>query len=405
MSPSPDTSSRGWRFVFGGLLVLAMAAATQIPAGLGVVATFVRDDLDVTRTQIGALITTTIIVAALLSPLAGRITDVLGGRRSMVVLFSTVSVAYLGIVGVPGYWILFVPAAIAGITQAAGNPTTNKLIALHAAPGRRGVITGIKQSGVQAGVFTSGIVMPGVAAAWGWRWAFGVMLIIPLLGLVGTLLTIPQDGGSRESQRAIEAAAGSLPRAIPFLTVYGGLMGFGASFIFLVPLFAEEALGYSEQAAGLAAGMVGLVALLARIGWARHVDRSGRHDPALVDLAVISVAASTVFLVSQWGASWLLWVAVVLTGLSSAAWNSVGMLAVIEHAGHERSGRASGIVMFGFLTGLAAGPTLFGWLVDITDSYTVMWIASIGVLGVAALLAMWWVRRGRWGTGTGQAAK
>lgn len=378
--------------MFGGILVLAMVAATQIPAGLGIVASFIRDDLGISRTQVGALITTAIIVAAALSPVTGRVTDVLGGRRSIVVLFTAAGVAYLGLAASPAYWLMFFPVALVGIAQAGGNPITNKLIALHAPPGRRGVVTGIKQSGVQAGIFVSGLFMPLVANVWGWRWSFGLLLVVPLLGIAASHWALPVDRGDRTAQRAVEKAAGRLPPAITFLTVYGGLMGLGASYTFLVPLFAEESLGLSEQAGGLAAGLIGFTSLFARIGWARHADRSGRHDSTLLVLSLAAVAAAAIFLAAQHSATWLLWPAAVLTGLSSSSWNSVGMLAVIDHAGHERSGRASGNVMFGFLTGLAIGPTLFGWLVDTTGSYTTMWFTSIGVLGAAALLAAWWLR-------------
>lgn len=390
MPPTHDTARTSWRFVFGGVLVMAMVAATQIPAGLGIVATFIRDDLGVSRTQVGALITTTIIVGAVLSPVTGTITDILGGRRSVVILFAAAGVSYLGLAVAPVYWVMVLPVALAGVAQAGGNPITNKLIALHAPPGRRGVVTGIKQSGVQAGVFVSGLFMPAVAAAWGWRWAFGVILVVPLLGIVGSLWSLPEDRSDRTTQRAAAAAAGPLPTAIPYLAVYGGLLGLGAAYTFLVPLFAEESLGFSEQAAGLAAGIVGFVSLFARILWARHADRTASHDRALLLIAAGSVASVGVFLAAQSWAAWLLWPAAVLTGLSSSSWNSVGMLAVIDHAGPAQSGRASGIVMFGFLTGLAIGPTLFGWLVDTTGSYTAMWLTSLGVLVAATVLAAWW---------------
>ncbi len=68
------------------------------------------------------------------------------------------------------------------------------------------------------------------------------------------------------------------------------------------------------------------------------------------------------------------------------------MLAVIDYAGRERSGRASGVVMLGFLAGLGLAPTLFGWLVDRTESYTPMWLISIGILGAACALSLWWLR-------------
>jgi predicted MFS family arabinose efflux permease len=391
MPPAPDTSRTPWRFVFGGVLVLAMVSSTQIPAGIGIVASFVRDDLGISRTQIGALITTTIIVGAVLSPITGRVTDVLGGRRSILVLFAAAGIAYGMLAASPAYWLMFIPATIAGVAQAGGNPITNKLIALHAPVGRRGVVTGIKQSGVQLGAFASGIVMPFVAAGWGWRWAFGVILVVPLLGIVGSLGSLPEDRADPQRRSSIDTG-GPLPRAIVYLSVYGGLLGLGAAYTFLVPLFAEESLGLSEQAGGLAAGIIGFVSLFARIAWARHADHTASHDRALLIIAAGSVAAVGLFVAAQEVAAWIIWPAAVATGLTSSSWNSVGMLAVIDHAGSERSGRASGIVMFGFLTGLAIGPTLFGWLVDVTGSYTSMWLTSLVVLGTATVLAAWWGR-------------
>ena len=45
------------------------------------------------------------------------------------------------------WWLVAAAAAVGGIPQGWGNPATNSLIATRVAPGRRGGVTGIKQSG------------------------------------------------------------------------------------------------------------------------------------------------------------------------------------------------------------------------------------------------------------------
>jgi cyanate permease len=66
------------------------------------------------------------------------------------------------------------------------------------------------------------------------------------------------------------------------------------------------------------------------------------------------------------------------------------MLSMIVIAGPSGAGRASGVVMFGFLIGLGAGPPIFGRLVDSTGSYTaVWWLAAVASLGAVALMAAW----------------
>jgi cyanate permease len=88
-----------------------------------------------------------------------------------------------------------------------------------------------------------------------------------------------------------------------------------------------------------------------------------------------------------------MWFGVVFTGMGASSSTSVVMLAVMAEVGAERAGRASGLVMLGFLAGLGTAPTLFGWTVDLTGSYTSMWLMSIGVLAAAALLTVRRMRR------------
>ena len=135
---------------------------------------------------------------------------------------------------------------------------------------------------------------------------------------------------------------------------------------------------------------VGFTAFAARILWARHVERRSEFLGSLGTIAVLAVFASALLLASS-GWTWLLWPGAVLTGASSSAWNSVGMLAVINEAG-AATGRASGFVLLGFLTGLGIGPPIYGATIDATGSYTLMWLISIAAAAVAVGLVWVWRR-------------
>ena len=85
----------------------------------------------------------------------------------------------------------------------------------------------------------------------------------------------------------------------------------------------------------------------------------------------------------------LLWVGVILTGLSSSSWNSVGMLAVINESGGA-TGRSSGIVLLGFLTGLGIGPPIYGAIIDAQGSYHAAWLLSVATSIVSfGVIAAW----------------
>ncbi len=365
-----------------------MASANLLGSGLGVLATFLLDDLGINRTQVGALITTSVIITALASPLVGGAADALGGRRALAVVFVASAVGFLGVAAAPAYWVMFLPIALAAVGQAGANPATNKLIARHAPAGRRGLVTGVKQSGVQAGIFVGGLVLPSLALAVGWRWALAAVAVLPLLALPAGLVLVPGD-----DDRGGFTAGASAPATIRFLASYGALMGFGVAYTFLVPLFVVESLGMSERVGGLAAGLTGLVAIFGRIGWARLSETHLRYQTALYVMALVSILGAGCYLASVEVGSWAMWFGVVFTGMGASSSTSVVMLAVMAEVGAERAGRASGLVMLGFLAGLGTAPTLFGWTVDLTGSYTSMWLISIGVLAAAALLTVRRMRR------------
>jgi predicted MFS family arabinose efflux permease len=366
-----------------------MASATYLGPALGVLATFLLDDLGVNRTEIGLLISATILVAAAISPLAGGLVDSLGGRGGVGVVYVTSAIGFLGVAVSPNFWWMLVPVTVAALAQGASNPATNKLIAVHAEAGRRGTLTGIKQSGVQAGTFLGGALVPAGALAFGWRWTLVLVALVPLVGLLLSWFALPADRPAREERP--DTSERVLSPAILFLAVYGGLMGFGAAYTFLVPLFAEEALGLSETLAGFAAGVIGLTALFGRITWAQVAERTDRFGLMLFLLAVGSIAATAVLMSATSIGVSLLWVGVILTGVSSSSWNSVAMLAVIHHAGDARAGRGSRIVMLGFLVGLGVAPPIMGWTVDEFGTYLWVWVMAMVALVLAAGLSAWWV--------------
>jgi len=382
---SAITGSR--RLVFVGLLFTAMGAATLAAPSLGILATFIIDDLEISRSLLGWVIAANVVLAAVLSPLIGRVIDHIGGKIGLVLVFAISAVAFAIFGLAPAVGVLFVASAIAAIGQSGANPSTNKLIGEDLPPGERGVTTGIKQSGVQASISVAGVVLPTAAIAFGWRGAMLLLVLLPVVGAVIALVVLPP---SERAATAARDASAPLPRSIPWLATYGLIIGFAGAVTFWIPLYAEETLGLSPRIGGLAVTVVAFTAFAARILWARTAER--RHDflGPLGTMAILAVFGSALLLAAT-GWTWLLWPGVVLTGASSSAWNSVGMLAVIDEAG-AATGRASGIVLLGFLTGLGIGPPLYGATVDATGSYTAMWIISMAAAAVTVGLVWLWRR-------------
>ncbi len=103
-------------------------------------------------------------------------------------------------------------------------------------------------------------------------------------------------------------------------------------------------------------------------------------------MALGSTVAFALIMLAADGRGALLWFGTILSGLTVGSWNTAANLAMVrEQAG---AGRASGVLMFGFLTGLTTGAPLAGWSVDRFDSYRPAWaVCALGCLAGAAVVA------------------
>ena len=97
----------------------------------------------------------------------------------------------------PAFALVAFFALVGGVGQAIANPATNKLISFHIEPGRRGVITGIKQSGVYVGFVLVGLTAPALTTRFGWEAAFLLLGSVCLLGFVLSLIGLPRTPGTR----------------------------------------------------------------------------------------------------------------------------------------------------------------------------------------------------------------
>lgn len=393
MGVEPSTTRARWRGLFAATLLLAMAAGTLTQFALGVLAPFLRADVGLSRAQLGSLTTVFFLVGALLSPFAGRLVDRVGGRGTLLGMFALSAAGLAGMAAAAGYATLAVAVAVAGIGTALVNPVTNQLIAVHVPRGRQGVITGVKQSGVQAGGFVAGAALPPLALLLGWRGAVLIAAGLALTGVAATRLVVPRpaDGGVQVADADRRPPPG---RFVRWLAAYAFLMGAGVSAVgaFLV-LYGVEALGLGEARAGLVVAVVGGVGVVARVVWGRAAERMATSTAPLLVLAATSVAAQALIWAAVAAGTWLLWVGAVAFGLTAASWNAVGMLAIVREVDADATGRASGIVQSAFYLGFVVCPVLFGASVDATGGYDVGWAGVTGAFTAATALAALWHRR------------
>ena len=380
--PGALASARS-RVIVGVMTSLTMAAGTVAGPAIGVLASVLRDEFDISRAEVGRLAGLYAISGALVSPLAGRLADRIGGRPTMIVTAAGGSATFVVFALAPSYTWLMVMATIAGLPNGGSNPGTNRVVSALIPITQRGTVTGVKQSGVQLGRFVAGISLPAAVAAFGLRSA----LLLAAAALAGIALAIPvvlpADPRPERSGSASPEPA-RMPPAVWWLAVYATLMGAGAGATFaFTALFAEERLGFTNQEAGVLVAVTGLVAIASRILLA-HMAQTSVHFAVPLGRIAVGAAASLVLMAAAPDiGAWALWLSVAVGAVTLGSWNSVAMLATMASTPTDQAGRAAGWVVGGFLTGLGIAPPLFGALVDRYDAYEQGWL----VLAAASLVA------------------
>lgn len=357
---------------------------------LGALAPTLVTELGIARPRLGVLVTAGFGVAALLSLVIGPVVDAVGARRATTVLFglSTVTLTLFALAS--HYLVLVAAVALGGAPQALANPATNKIIGRSVDAGRRGLVIGIKQSGVQLGAFAAGLPLAGLAGWAGWRLAAGVAAGCAAVATIGSLLLPPDPGPPRRPAVRVTLTAEA---AVWWLTGFSVLLGAGIAAVnTYAALYATQELSMSTQPAGALIAALGVTGIVGRIGWSRLVTERRPAVVVLGPLAAGAVLAAAALLAAQYlGSAWA-WAGMIGVGAFAVAANAVSMLAVLRMSTPERTGRNSALVSAGFFGGFAVGPPCFGVLAE-AAGYPLGW-ALVGAEFAAAAALVWlWRRR------------
>jgi predicted MFS family arabinose efflux permease len=179
---------------------------------------------------------------------------------------------------------------------------------------------------------------------------------------------------------------------VSFISIVYGMVEFSMT-TYLV-LYIKETFLFTAVVAGTFLALAQVCGGSGRILWGVISDRlmGGRRREVLVLLGI--VAASMLLVLSLWAArmpTWLLYVTVALLGVTGMGWLGVHLTLVSELAGRELAATGSAVSVTISCIGNLIGPPLFGYLVDVTQSYTLS-LRLLGFCTIAAALLLLLVR-------------
>jgi len=380
--PQQTSAADSWvRAMAQTLLTIGiMASGTTTPYLVGTLAPHLIRDWGLSPMRYGLLASATYFIAVVVSRFIGRACDVQSTRASGVLLMFAALVAWTGLGLSPNYWLALIATAIGGLTLAASNPVTNRMVS-EVRPKNFGAALGFKQAGVPLSAFVVGLAAPPIAGATSWHYA--VLSCVPVGAVISLgILIMPAAPSSRPRARRT-APSGTVGHGVGYLAGYALLMGCGGGVLnAFVALYAVSRLGESETTGGRLLALMGLGGAVSRVAWAQ-ASQSRSPTRILGVLASVAVVSSALIATSSAAGTFVLLIGVGLAGLSASSWLGVAMVAVYRLS-DTGIGDRTGVVSRGFYAGLLLAPVLGGALISVDPTYTLIWAAQ----GMCFLLAV-----------------
>jgi len=332
---------------------------------------FIRDDFNVSYTQLALALTVFNVTSGLLQTPVGFLVDRIGARGVLIAGLALSSVAYAVAGIVDSYWVFIAMYGVAGIGNTAYHPADYSLLSHHTPSARLSHVFSLHTFSGMVGSAVAPVTLLYMQSLFGWRGAYLGAAIVGLIVLVA-LIAQPEPtaeiapAGRAKTRSDIADPGWRLLMSPPILLNLGyfiltSILGTGLNTYLVVALGAlhgtATAVGNVALSALLAMNAVGVLAggMLA--------GRTKRHAVvAAMGLTVGGIVTALIGLVDFPSV-----VLVMLTGFSGfcvgATYPSRDML-VRSATPPGAYGRVFGFVSTGFNIGGSVAPIIYAMLMD-----------------------------------------
>jgi ACS family hexuronate transporter-like MFS transporter len=385
-----------FRWAVLALITFSHVIGASAQYGINTLAPFYQQDLDLSRAQIGLFFTAFYLGMAGLSLPAGWLADRLGVRSTALGGHLVLGLCTAAVAAAPSFAWAFAIFLFAGLGYSFLNPASTKGVMHWFTRAERATAMGIKQTGVPAGGVVAAVLAPSLVLLAGWRIAFvGLGAINLVSGFIFWFLWREPPGDVAQAEPTAAPTAGTRPgswmKQLLCVSFGTALLLVGQmSLLTYVPLYLKETAGLSPYWASQALALTQLGGMVGRVGWGVVSDRlfHGARKVVLVLIGFLSVAL-TFALGALPGAPSLIIVLplIFFAGVCMVGFQGVSYALIGEIAGKAQTGAALGMVITINSIGTIIGTPLFGYIVDVTGSYSRAWQAlAVAILvGIVAL--------------------
>ena len=256
----PATGVGGMGAAVVPLLALAVFINYVDRGNLATAAPLIKDELKLTSTQFGLLLSAFFWSYTPAMPLAGWLSEKINAYRTLAIGLAIWSLATVltGLAG--GFASLLILRILLGLGESAAFPCSSKLLAQHLPTHKLGAANGLIGVGLALGpafgTFAGGLVR----ASMGWRAAFLLFGLISVIWLVPWLISTRH--ASRAADQADPGPTVSFARILAKREAWGAALGHFASnygFYFVIswlPLYLVKSRGFSVSQMAVIGGLI-----------------------------------------------------------------------------------------------------------------------------------------------------
>jgi MFS family permease len=262
----------------------------------------------------------------------------------------------------------------------------------------RGLASGLASSGIGFGTLVAPPVAAYLIATLGWREAYLILGIIAVLvggGMALLLENDPRDRGLYPDGEPLPACAqsalpsgSSIKDAITsrrFIGLYAACLfcafGVFVPFVHLAPYALDH--GIAQSSAVLLVSIIGVGSAIGRFFLGGLADRLGR------EFSLVAMFAGMAFALVIWVSSttfWPLAIFAFLFGTAYGGWVALLPAVVMDYFGGRNVSGLIGILYTSAGIGTLVGPSAAGFAFDLSHSYTLPILLSIGGNVIAAII-------------------
>lgn len=337
------------------------------------------------------------IIASLMAPVFGGLADRFGVRPVALVSLFAFGVVFGGFYFLPnstvGYWLFW---AVLGAIGIGSTPVTwSRAISLWFNR-NRGLALGIMLLGTSLAALTVPQIAQRAIASGGWRMAFPVIALLPLLVALPVAWRWFREPRPEERPAGVSGADGKVSgvtlaealRGYRFWVLLGSILlislAYGGAHIHIAQIVGLH--GFSPQVAASVLGVVAIGILAGRliVGflfdrlWAPGVAFPALLLPALACWLLMGTEANLVMVMT--GAF--------LLGFAAGAESDVIAFLAAKYFGMAHYGRIYGVLYMPFGIGSAISPIIYGMVRDRTGGYDPMLLVAMFLFAAGGALLL-----------------